>query len=106
MTKTVIEMAPITLLEGRTEAELMAASDVFQKDFVKDLKGFIRREMVHVKGKDYMDIIHWESKEDADAVLVLAESSAACAAFFSLMDMSGMDENGGVLHYTSLASYS
>ncbi|MBL4639633.1 MAG: hypothetical protein JKY57_03790 [Kordiimonadaceae bacterium] len=106
MTKIVIEMAPITLLDGKTEVDLMAASDVFQKGFVNGLKGFIRREMVHVKDNDYMDIIHWESKEDAEAVLGLIEGSAECAAFFSLMDMSGMDESGGVKHYTSLASYS
>ena len=105
MNNTVVEIATITLKPGKTETQLLAASDVFQMDFVKGMKGFIRRELVHLKDNEYADIIHWQTKKDADAVMEKAMSSDACMAFFSLMEMDEANPEGGVTHYKSLATY-
>ncbi|MCF6257941.1 MAG: hypothetical protein L3K25_16875 [Gammaproteobacteria bacterium] len=101
----IIEMATIKLLPGKTEQDLLRASEKFQQDFVNNLKGFISRELVHVKDNEYADIIHWQSMEDAKAVLTQEMSSDACMAFFSLMEMDETNPEAGVRHFKSLAVY-
>jgi len=99
----IIEMATIKLLPGKTEQDLLRASEKFQQDFVNGLKGFISRELVHVKDNEYADIVHWESMEDAKAVLTQEMSSAACLEFFSLMEMDETNPEAGVSRFKSLA---
>ena len=102
---TIIEWAPIRLAEGKTEQDLLAASKAFQQDFLASQPGFVRRELVHKDGRDYVDIVHWRSEADAKAIMDKMESSAACAVYFSVMDMGGGDPNGGGAHFASLAVY-
>jgi len=102
---TIIEMAAIKLLPGKTEQDLLRASEKFQQNFVNGLNGFIRRELVHVKDNEYADIVHWQSMEDAKAVLTQEMSSDACMEFFSLMEMDEENPEAGVSHFRSLAVY-
>ena len=101
----VIEIATIKLLAGKTEQDLIKASDKFQQDFVSGLNGFISRELVHFKDNEYADIIHWESIEDAEAVLTQEMSSNACMEFFSLMEMDEKNPEAGVSRFRSLSVY-
>ena len=39
-------LAPIKLATGKTEADLLAASDRFQEEFVSNQPGVLRRELV------------------------------------------------------------
>ena len=105
MSKKIIEIATIELLPEKTEQDLLRASEKFQHNFVNGLKGFISRELVHVKDNEYADIIHWESIEDAKAVLTQEMSSDACMDFFSLMEMDEENPESGVSHFKSLAVY-
>ncbi len=105
MSEKIIEIATINLLPGKTEQDLLRASDKFQQNFVNNLKGFISRELVHVKDNEYADIVHWESMEDAKAVLTQEMSSDACMEFFSLMEMDETNPEAGVSHFKSLALY-
>lgn len=104
MTTTTIEMARITLGTGKTEADLVAASNAFQRGFLADQPGFIRRELVKTEGGGYADLVTWRSMADAQAIMAKVSSSAACLAYFAVMDMSG-DMTAGVAHYEVLASY-
>jgi len=105
MSEKIVEMAPIKLLPGKTEQDLLRASEKFQQGFVSTLKGFISRELVHVKDNEYADIVHWESMQDAKAVLTQEMNSDACLEFFSLMEMDEANPEGGVSHFKSLALY-
>lgn len=105
MSNVIIEMATIKLLPGKIERDLLKASEKFQQDFVNSLKGFIRRELVHVKDNEYADIIHWQSMEDAKAVLNQEMNSVACMEFFSLMEMDETNPEAGVSRFKSLAVY-
>ncbi len=105
MSGKIIEMATIKLLPGKTEQDLLRASEIFQKDFVDGLKGFISRELVHVKDNEYADIVHWQCMEDAKAVLTQEMSSNACMKFFSLMEMDETNPEAGVSRFKSLAVY-
>lgn len=101
----IIEWAPIKLAAGKTEKDLLAASETFQRDFLSAQPGFLRRELVRKSARDYVDIVHWRSEADAKAIMDKVQGSPACATYFSVMDMGDGDMTGGVDHFTSLAVY-
>ncbi len=105
MTDITVEIANITLKKGVTEEQLMEASQKLQNEFVDSLKGFISRELVHLYENQYADIIHWETREDAEKAMEQASSSTACMEFFSLMEMDEANPDEGLLLYRSIASY-
>lgn len=102
---TIVEWAPIKLAAGKTEQELLAASNAFQKGFLASQPGFLRRELVRKAEGQYVDIVHWRSEADARAIMDKIADSPACAQYFSVMDMGAGDATGGVDHYSSLAVY-
>ena len=69
MTNTITVFAPARLAPGKTEAELLAASDKFQKEFVRLQPGILRRELVKRQDGAYLDIVQFRSREDADDVI-------------------------------------
>lgn len=103
MQEKVTILAPITLAAGRTEAELLSASNQFQDVFVSKYDGVLRRELIKTGENRYMDIVQFRSQEDAERVIEAEATSEDCAAFFSLMDLSDMDEN--LDFHRSLATY-
>jgi len=86
MTKPVTVLAPIVLAKGKTETDLMTASERFQKEFVSQQTGIIRRELVKRDNDEYLDIIQFRSKAHAEEVMKLERESQACIDFFSVMD--------------------
>jgi hypothetical protein len=102
---TTVETARIRLADTATEADLIAASDRFQREFLSSYPGFLRRELMHAGGRDYLDLVHWASAEAAGAVMQAAMQSPACAAYFAVMDMGTGDPSAGVAHFRSLAVY-
>ena len=108
MANPITVLAHIKLAAGKTEADLLAASDRFQKDFANDQPGLIRRELVRKSDGEYLDIVQFQSMEDAEAIIEKEKESAACHAFFSVMDMDmeTADASDGVEFCQSLATYS
>ena len=108
MTTPITVLAPIKLGEGKTEADLLAASDQFQKDFCDDQPGLIRRELVRTGNGEYLDIVQFRSMADAEIIIEKEKESPACHAFFSVMDMDmeAADESYDINFYESLATYS
>ena len=104
MTTPVTVLAPITLAEGRTEADLLAASEIFQKDFCNDQPGIIRRELVRKNDGQYFEIVQFRSAKDMEDVMEKEQESAACKAFFAVMKMEDMDDTQ-IEIYSSLATY-
>ncbi len=100
---TIVEMAPFKLAAGKSEQDLLLAWTTFQKDFLAEQPGFLRRELVKKPDGDYLDIVHWRSEADALAIMAKIEDSPACAMFFSVMDMGDGDGTTGVEHFNSLA---
>lgn len=83
--------APIKLAEGKTEADLLTASEKFQQDFVAHESGVLRRELVRKPNGTYLDIVQFRSHEDYLEVTKKEMESPVCAAFFSVMDLSDFD---------------
>lgn len=101
----IIEWAPIRLAAGKTEKDLLAASETFQKDFLSTQPGFIKRELARKSEQDFVDIVYWRSAADAKAIMDKVQNSQACATYFSVMEMGDADLVTGVDHFTSLAVY-
>ena len=88
----VIVLAPIKLAEGKSEADLLEASEKFQRDFVDHEAGVLRRELVRDPNGGYMDIVQFRSKEDFADVMQREQESAVCMEFFSVMELSDMND--------------
>ena len=106
LTNPITVLAPCKLAQGVTEAQFLAASDVFQRDFAGLEPGIIRRELVRKGEGEYLDIVQFRSMEDAHDVMEKEKQSKVCNAFFALLDESA-DVQGAedVGLYPSLATY-
>jgi len=106
MTKPITILAPIKLAKGITESDLLAASDKFQKEFAGRQPGLIRRELIRKGNGEYLDIVQFRSMVDAEAIIEKEKNSAACHAFFAIMDMGTADGSDEIEFYQSLVTYS
>lgn len=106
MTKPITIIAPIKLAMGKTEANLIEASNRFQEEFAGKQPGILRRELVRKNDVEYLDIIQFRSAKDAEDIMEKEKESAACHAFFAVMDMSmGAAGQGNIEFYISLVTY-
>ena len=101
----IVEIATIELADGKTEAGLIAASKVFQDDFLNHQPGFIKRELVRSSEGKYLDIVHWRSQEDIDALMQNIDSSKEVQSYFSIMKFDSENPTNGVEHYSSIGVY-
>lgn len=105
MTQAVTVLAPIKLADGKTEADLLAASAIFQSDFVAHEPGILRRELVRDPKGEYLDIVQFRSAEDFADVMKKEMESPVCHAFFAVMDMGDMEAEPEIDLYPVLATY-
>ena len=105
MNTPVTVIAPIKLAAGKTERDLLAASEVFQADFVSKQAGILRRELVRTGPGTYLDIVQFSSEAEAQNVLALEANSTACLVFFAVMDLTGEDASKMPDLYPSLATF-
>ncbi|MEN0652674.1 MULTISPECIES: hypothetical protein [Hyphobacterium] len=100
---TVTVLAPFRLAPGKTEQDLIAASSVFDRDFVSRQPGVLRRELLRKTDGSYIDVVQFRSQEDMEEVVGAEMASEVCHAFFAVMDIS----EGGGRHEVcaSLATY-
>ena len=105
MQRCTIEWAPFRLRRGVSEADLLAASDALQEAFLKHQPGFVHRETLRTGEGEYADLVHWRSREEAEAAMKKAAQSSACHAYFAVMEMDAQDAATGVAHYESLRAY-
>lgn len=105
MTQAVTVIAPIKLADGKTEADLLAASAIFQSDFVAHEPGVLRRELVRDPKGGYLDIVQFRSTEDVADIMKKEMESPVCHAFFAVMDMGDMEAEPEMDLYPVLATY-
>jgi len=88
MTNQVIEFAPFHLAADKTEADLIAASERFQSEFLDGHKGFVRRSLVKHEDGAYADILVWADSSASERAFAAAGQHEAGQAYFSMIDMS------------------
>lgn len=105
MLETTVEWAPFTLAAGATEAELLAAADAVQREFLAERPGFVRRELLRGEGGRWCDLLHWTDPGAAHRASAEAAESAICHRYFELMGPPPPDGGAGMLYFTQVRSY-
>lgn len=105
MTTAITVLASIKLASGKTEADLLTASAIFEKEFVSQEAGVVRRELVRKGDNEYIDIVQFRSMKDMEEVMEKEKSNPACRDFFAVMDLDNMDDSQ-ITVYPSIATYS
>ncbi|QDU10001.1 hypothetical protein [Gimesia aquarii] len=102
--KVIVEWAPFTLAEGISEPALLKASEALQEGFLRKQKGFLRRDLLKREGRQWVDVIHWASNEDASSAMQAVNESTSCQAYFQLMENIEAAE-GDMVHFTKVRSW-
>jgi hypothetical protein len=72
-----------------TEEEALYKAKSVNK-FVENQKGFISRNLSKNEQGEWLDLVYWNSIEDAQAAAKLAQSSEICQPFFDTINMDSM----------------
>ena len=97
-----VEWAPFTVVAGTDEATLLAAADLVQTEFLSQQPGFIQRELLRGRDNQWVDIIYWNSREEAEQAERHAAHSPICSTYCALMAL----VDAGVLHFKHIKTYS
>ncbi|MGH9991617.1 MAG: hypothetical protein ACREBU_15585 [Nitrososphaera sp.] len=90
MSGTVVEIVQFKLQRGVDEATFMKASDGAQS-FLNRARGFVNRELARTEnGLNWVDIVKWRARADADNAAKTAMKDPDCMKFFALIDKKSM----------------
>ena len=102
----VVEWAPFRVKAGVDDATLLDASEALQRDFLASQPGFVKRELLRGADGQWVDLVYWRDEASANAIMSAIADSAACQAYFHLMEgADSADPAAGVLHLHRVRSY-
>lgn len=104
MPNHIVETSKITLLPGIPEQTLLAAFTKFKNEFLVHQPGFLKIELLRQNDRQYLDLVHWQSREHAARAFGRSADSEVCQAYFALMEIDETDPEGGVTLYDPIAS--
>lgn len=81
-----IALAPFRLKGGVSQDELVAASDDFEREFVRQQDGIVRRILVRDGAGGFADVVFFADEAAIARVVEAEQNSPVCAAFLSIMD--------------------
>ena len=84
------EVIQVTLNDGVTTAQFLAANKVIEEGYVSQQKGFISRETAISAENEVMIVVHWENDADIDASQAGFGNAEGVETFFGVMDQSTM----------------
>jgi hypothetical protein len=104
--KPCVEWAPFRLKAGVPDEALLRASTALQENFVARQPGFVRRELLRGPDGQWADLVVWQSREAALAIMDAVAASPACSAYFALMEGADhADPGAGVMHFECVRHY-
>ncbi len=87
MEQKVLELVVFKLNEGVSREQFLATNDAVSA-WIRTQPGFISRELSYdAEGDRWIDVVWWESLEQAQAAAEEAMTSEDCAPMFALIDM-------------------
>jgi len=104
MPKHIVETAKISLRPGTSEQTLLAAFTKFKDDFLLHQPGFLKIELLRQNDRQFLDLVHWQSREHAARAFGRSAESEVCHAYFELMEIDETDPEGGVTLYDPIAA--
>lgn len=107
MGKQIIELAPFTLKEGFDQGKLLLLSKELEENFLTHQQGYLKRVLLQKTEREFMDMVYWNSIEEAKTAMDNAMKSETCANYFSCMaEPESEDPSSAVQHFSLLESYS
>jgi hypothetical protein len=92
----VLELVVYKLRQGVLREQFLGTNDAVSS-WIREQPGFISRELVHDDDGDrWVDVIWWETLEQAAAASQRSMTSESCSPMFALIDM----ESALMLHAT------
>jgi hypothetical protein len=83
----VLELVVYKLHEGVSREQFLGTNGAVSS-WIGRQPGFISRDLAHdAEGDRWIDVIWWETMENAVAAAELSQTSESCAPMFALIDM-------------------
>jgi heme-degrading monooxygenase HmoA len=100
MSNLVIELVSVKARPGVDEADMLRAADAVMA-FLSKANGFIRRELFKAGEDQWVDLIYWNSREEAEAALAQSMDQPSVQAMMSLLDENSLN----MLHLNPVRTY-
>lgn len=82
----VVETARFKTKPGVSDKQLLAASKVAYDGYLSKCKGFVSRELLKTSNGTWLDIVHFESMEDAQVAAENFAGNPSAKAFEEAID--------------------
>jgi heme-degrading monooxygenase HmoA len=89
MSNPVIELVAVKTKPGVADADMLRASDSVM-EFLGQSPGFIRRELFKTGENQWLDLVYWNSREEAEAALTQSMNQPSVLEMMQLLDKSSM----------------
>ncbi len=84
--KNALEIASFKLKGGIAVEDFLKASVEMEKHFATKQRGFIKRTFAKGADNEWIDVVYWETMNDATKAMESAMKSPACAPMFGMID--------------------
>ena len=84
--KNALEIASFKLKGGIAVENFLKASVEMEKHFAAKQRGFIKRTLAKGADNEWIDVVYWETMDDATKAMESAMKSPACAPMFGMID--------------------
>ncbi len=84
--KNALEIVTFRTKDGIAVADVLKASAEMEQHFITKQKGFIKRTIGKGDGNEWVDVVYWETMNDATKAGEAAMQSPACAPMFGMID--------------------
>lgn len=96
-----VELVIFKLNKGADEAALFQAADAVMAD-IRQLRGYVRRELLQGDGGLWIDVVYWRSRDDALAAAELFNTLPSAQVFGSFLDAGTIS----MMHYAQALVWS
>lgn len=97
----IVEIAQFKLAAGVSEKDFLQEAEAVQKNFLEKQSGYIDRELLKDKDGQWVDILHWNSMEEAQKAAELMMGNPTTQGFMQKIDPSSVK----MLHLTQIKSW-
>ena len=90
MKNLIVEVAQFKLATGVREEDFLREVEAVQKNFLEKQNGYINRELLKDKDGQWVDILHWNSMEEAQKAAEVMMGDPATQGFMQKIDPSSV----------------
>ncbi len=86
----IVELAQFKAKSGASDDDVLVASQEAHDGFLAKQKGYVGRELLKSSEGEWVDIIHWETMEDAQAAMNSFMDHPSTKKFGEVIDSSSI----------------